>query len=110
MLKLAKLTNNSKSTIETIKKAIMSGLSEVGVTETASIKSCTPVKTGNLKRSIEYTKPVLKDNKVEIKIGTDVTYAAKVEFENKSYLRATLKADTKEIQNVLIKHLRSVNK
>lgn len=107
---MARLEDNSKEKLDSIEQALMRAMSEILVTEVASIKANTPVKTGNLRRSITSTEPELENNIVSGKVGTMVIYAAKVEFENKSYLRATLKNDTKEIQNVLTKHLRSVNK
>lgn len=106
---MAKLTDNSKQKMDDIKKALMNAMSEILVTEVASVKANTPVKTGNLRRSITSTEPELENNIVSGKVGTMVIYSAKVEFENKSYLRATLKADTKEIEATLIKHLGGVN-
>lgn len=102
---MAKLTDNSKQKLDNIEQALMNAMSEILVTEVASVKSNTPVKTGNLRRSITSTKPELENNIVYGKVGTMVIYAAKVEFENKSYLRATLKADTKEIEGIIIKCL-----
>lgn len=107
---MARLEDNSKEKLASIEQALLEALNEIGITEVASIQSNTPVKTGNLRRSINYLKPTKDRHILKIFMGSDVVYATKVEFENKSYLRATLKADTKEIQNVLIKHLRSVNK
>ena len=106
---MAKLTDNSKQKMDDIKKALMNAMSEILVTEVASVKANTPVKTGNLRRSITSTEPELENNIVSGKVGTMVIYAAKVEFENKSYLRATLKADTKEIEGIIIKRLEGVS-
>lgn len=107
---MAKLTDNSDEIYNSIVEAVIGGLKEVGTAETASVKANTPVKTGNLRRSIRSTKPVKSGREVIVKIGSDVLYAPKVEFENKSYLRYTLKNDEKEIQGTLLKHLRSVAK
>lgn len=106
---MAKLTDNSKQKMDDIKKALMNAMSEILVTEVASVKANTPVKTGNLRRSITSTEPELENNIVSGSVGTMVIYAAKVEFENKSYLRATLKADTKEIEGIIIKRLEGVS-
>ena len=38
-------------------------------------------------------------------VPESVPYAAKVEFENKSYLRSTLRSGTKEMEDILRKHL-----
>ena len=105
---MAKLTDNSKQKMDDIKKALMNAMSEILVTEVASVKANTPVKTGNLRRSITSTEPELENNIVSGKVGTMVIYAAKVEFENKSYLRNTLKNDIKEIQSIIEKHCKEV--
>ena len=106
---MAKLTDNSKQKLDNIEQALMNAMSEILVTEVASVKANTPVKTGNLRRSITSTEPELENNIVSGKVGTMVIYSAKVEFENKSYLRSTLKNDSKEIEATLIKHLGGVN-
>ena len=106
---MARLEDNSKEKLTSIEQALLEALNEVGITEVASIQSNTPVKTGNLRRSINYLKPIKDKHILKVSMGSNVVYAAKVEFENKSYLRATLKADTKEIEATLIKHLGGVN-
>ena len=102
---MAKLEDNSKEKLTSIEQALLEALNEIGITEVASIQSNTPVKTGNLRRSINYLRPTIDRHIVKTSIGSNVIYAAKVEFENKSYLRATLKADTKEIEGIIIKCL-----
>lgn len=106
---MAKLEDNSKEKLTSIEQALLEALNEIGITEVASIQSNTPVKTGNLRRSINYLKPTKDKHILKVSMGSNVVYAAKVEFENKSYLRSTLKADTKEIEATLIKHLGGVN-
>lgn len=106
---MARLEDNSKEKLDSIEQALLEALNEVGITEVASIQSNTPVKTGNLRRSINYLKPTKDKHILKISIGSNVVYAAKVEFENKSYLRATLKADTKEIEGIIIKRLEGVS-
>lgn len=99
-----------KSNIPRIKKSIMEVLEdasqEIGVTELANMQSVTPVKTGALKRSLTFVKA--KEGEIySITWGVpeSVPYAAKVEFENKSYLRSTLRSGTKEMEDILRKHL-----
>lgn len=106
---MSRLEDNSKEKLTSIEQALLEALNEVGITEVASIQSNTPVKTGALRRSINYLRPVADNHIVKLSIGSNVVYAAKVEFENKSYLRATLKNDSKEIEATLIKHLGGVN-
>ena len=106
---MAKLEDNSKEKLTSIEQALLEALNEIGITEVASIQSNTPVKTGNLRRSINYLKPTKDKHILKVSMGSNVIYAAKVEFENKSYLRATLKADTKEIEGIIIKRLEGVS-
>lgn len=106
MLKLARLVDNSKEKLSNIEKTLLNALNEIGITEVASIQANTPVKTGNLRRSINYLEPVSDNHILKISLGSSmIIYATKVEFENKSYLRATLKADVKEIEGIMIKRL-----
>ena len=105
MLKLAKLEDNSKEKFDNIEKALLNALNEIGITEVASIQANTPVKTGNLRRSINYLEPVTDNHILKISLGSNVVYATKVEFKDKSYLRATLKSDAKEIEGIMIKRL-----
>ena len=106
---MARLEDNSKEKLDSIEQALLEALNEVGITEVASIQSNTPVKTGNLRRSIDYLKPTKDKHILKVSVGSNVVYAAKVEFENKSYLRATLKSDTKEIEGIIIKRLEGVS-
>lgn len=97
-----------KSNIPRIKNSILEALEdasqEIGVTELANMQSATPVKTGTLKRSLTFEK-AKNDKAYSITWGSSVVYAAKVEFENKSYLRSTLRSGTKEMEDILRKHL-----
>lgn len=106
---MARLEDNSKEKLTSIEQTLLEALNEVGITEVSSIQSNTPVKTGNLRRSINYLRPTIDRHIVKTSLGSNVVYAAKVEFENKSYLRATLKADTKEIEGIIIKRLEGVS-
>lgn len=81
-----------------------SALDEVAITLLANMQSITPVKTGTLKRSLTFKK-AKSDKTCSITWGSNVVYAAKVEFENKSYLRSTLRSGTKEMEDILRKHL-----
>lgn len=97
-----------KSNIPRIKSSILEALEdasqEIGVTELANMQSGTPVKTGTLKRSLTFRK-AKNDKAYSITWGSNVVYATKVEFENKSYLRSTLRSGTKEMEDILRKHL-----
>lgn len=102
-----------KSNIPKIQKSIMEALEnasqEIGVTELANMQSVTPVKTGTLKRSLTFVKA--KEGEIYSIIWgapESVPYAAKVEFENKSYLRATLRSGVREMEDILKKHLRGI--
>lgn len=97
-----------KSNIPRLKQSIMSALEsasqEIGVTELANMQSVTPVKTGTLKRSLTFVKA--KEGEIySITFGSSLIYAPKVEFENKSYLRATLRSGQSEMMEILKKHL-----
>lgn len=99
-----------KSNIPRIKNSILEALEdasqEIGVTELANMQSVVPVLTGNLRRNLTFEKA--KEGEIySITWGApeSVPYAAKVEFENKSYLRSTLRSGTKEMEDILRKHL-----
>lgn len=99
-----------KSNIPRIKNSILEVLEdasqEIGVTERANMQSVAPVKTGLLRRKITFVKT--KSDKVYTitwGVPESVPYAAKVEFQNKSYLRSTLRSGTKEMEDILRKHL-----
>lgn len=97
-----------KSNIPRIKNSIMEVLEdasqEIGVTELANMQSTVLVKTGTLKGSLTFNK-AKNDKTYSITWGSNIVYAAKVEFENKSYLRSTLRSGTKEMEYILRKHL-----
>lgn len=108
MLVIRKI-NNIPKVIVTLEQALEAASREIGVTETANIQMNTPVKTGNLRRSINFVKA--KDGNIyEIKFGSDLIYAPKVEFENKSYLRYTLRNNEDEIKQILLKYLKKVGR
>lgn len=97
-----------RSNITRINQNIMSALDnaaqEIGVTELANMQSITPVKTSTLKRSLTFVK-AKKGQGYSIKWGSSIVYAAKVEFENKSYLRTTLRGGQSEMIEILKRHL-----
>lgn len=107
-----KLTCNKKDILEQINSSLEKALNEIGVTETANVQANTPVDTGALKKSIGY-----EVNKKSVSIGVDGSfvnpyskakvgdYATKVEYEDKSYIRDTLKVDSEDIQAIINKHL-----
>lgn len=97
-----------KSNIPRIKNSILEALEdasqEIGVTELANMQSTVPVKTGTLKRSLTFNK-AKSDKTYFITWGSNIVYSAKVEFENKSYLRTTLRSGASEMEEILKKHL-----
>lgn len=102
-----KYTNNIKKITQEIINAVDNAGEEIGITELANMQSNTPVKTGALKRSLSFKR--YKESKgVKIEWGSNLIYSAKVEYENKSYLRATLRAGQEEMIDILKKHLKGV--
>ena len=103
--------DNTKEIESLIRSAIKSASKQIMIEEIASIQANTPVKSGTLKKSISGN---IENNntKTTIKIGVDGSfvnnkngckvedYATKVEYENKSYIRDTLKNDEKSIKNI----------
>ena len=99
--------------------AINDALEELAVMEVGDIQVNTPVDSGTLRRSI--SSEVKKENdSVELIVGVDGSfvnnkngskvrdYAMKVEYEDKSYIRDTLKADKQQIIDVIARHLRGI--
>lgn len=92
---------------------------EIGITETANVQSNTPVDSGTLRRSINYNSSK-EDSNIKIEIGVDGSlvnskngqlvkyYAMKVEYENTSYLRDTIKGDENLIKEIIISNLREL--
>lgn len=92
---------------------------EIGVTEVANIQSNTPVLSGTLRRSISYNTKSNKEGLV-ITVGVDGSfinsnngakvedYANKVEYEDKSYIRNTLKGDENLINSIILKHFKDI--
>lgn len=102
-----KKINNIRKIMQRLENTLDDATSEIGVTITACIQNNTPVKTGNLKRSIAFAKA--KEGKTyNIRFGSDLFYATKVEFENKSYLRYTLRNEEGQIKEILLKNLKKV--
>ncbi|MBM7836439.1 HK97 gp10 family phage protein [Clostridium sardiniense] len=101
--------NRLPEIIKQLQDASIQASREIEVTVKADIISVTPVKTGTLARSItSFRKP--EGSNIRISWGSNLVYAAKVEFENKSYLRVSLERDKMKILNILIKHFRKVGK
>lgn len=65
------------------------------------VKKNTPVDTGELRKSI---KAIVKDKKITI--GSDLPYAAKVEFEDRSYIRKTFDEKKDNIETEMGKYLK----
>ncbi|MBS5937758.1 HK97 gp10 family phage protein [Clostridium sp.] len=103
-----KKVNNIKKVMNEYKDLIADASKEVSITELANIQSNTPVKTGNLKKSIG-TEVRGEGSDTTIVWGSDLAYAPKVEFENTSYLRQTLRDNHDEIVEILKKHLEKID-
>ncbi|WP_066892944.1 HK97 gp10 family phage protein [Clostridium nigeriense] len=99
-----KKVNNIKKTMNKYKDLIAHASKEISITELANIQANTPVKTGNLKKSIG-TEVQGEGSNTTIVWGSDLIYAPKVEFENTSYLRQTLRDNHDEVVEILKKHL-----
>ena len=106
---MIKCENHIEDVIKQIKKASTDSSKEISITVLADIIPNVPVETGNLARSMTTLKKV-DSNKIKIFWGSNVVYAAKVEFENKSYLRSTISKDKDKILSILIKHFSKVGK
>lgn len=102
-----KKVNNLKKVMDKYKDAVKEASEEISITELANIKSNTPVLSGDLKKSIG-TSVEGDGSKTEIIWGTDLIYASKVEFENTSYLRDTLRENQNQIVEILKKHLKEI--
>lgn len=102
-----KKINNIKKVLKEYKDLVADASNEISITELANIQSNTPVKTGNLKKSIA-TKVEGEGKKTEVIWGSDLIYASKVEFENTSYLRDTLRENQDQIIEILKKHLKEM--
>lgn len=109
-----KCINNIDKIMQDLEKAIDSASEEIGVTGTADIKAVTPVGTrkddkhkGQLRRSISFNKSKQGNTHI-INFGSDVEYAAKVEFESTSYLRSSLRSNIDKFSGILTKHLKGV--
>lgn len=114
-----KIIDNTEEVNEELIKAIINALEELEVMEVGDIQVNTQVDSGTLRRSI--ASEVVKENDsvtltlgangemVNNKNGSKVEdYAMKVEFEDKSYIRDTLKADKQQIINTITTHLRGI--
>lgn len=102
-----KKVNNIKKVMNEYKDLIADASKEISITELSNIQSNTPVKTGNLKNSIA-TDVQGEGSETTIVWGSDLIYAPKVEFENTSYLRQTLRDNHDEIVEILKKHLEKI--
>lgn len=114
-----KIVNNIPSIINNLPKVLERACEEVGVTKVADIQAITPVDSGSLRKAIAFEKQVnsttaiitfgVDGNMVNNKSGKRVgLYAAKVEFKDKSYLRAAF--NDNKVQQILLKHLRGLAK
>ena len=97
---------NINEITEDIKNAVETWQNTTGVAEVAEVQANTPVLTGNLRRSITFKK-LNSGTKYTLRIGSALVYAAKVEYENKSYIRSTLNRDISNIKTSLLQAIRS---
>lgn len=89
--------------------ALRDASNESKLTLIADIQEVTPVKTGALKRSITGNYKVSNSGNVSITVGSPLVYARKVEFRDKSYLRATLNRDLSKISTIFNRKLSEVD-
>ncbi|MGM8259305.1 HK97 gp10 family phage protein [Clostridium perfringens] len=106
---MVKVENKIKENKELFLQAIKDATRECKITGIADIQNVTPVKTGALKRSIAGEDTATEEN-VKLQFGSSLIYAKKVEFENKSYIRATLTRDIPKFEKIFIKYLRKACK
>ena len=111
--------NNIPKIIERVKSQLKNASKEIAITEVANIQANTPVDSGTLKKSISSETEENK-NQILVKLGVDGSfvnpkskakvdeYANKVEYENKSYIRDTLKGEEINIKSIVNKHLSKV--
>ncbi len=102
-----KKVNNLKKVMDKYKDAVKEASEEISITELANIQSNTPVKTGDLKKSIG-TAIEGDGSKTEIIWGSNLIYAPKVEFENTSYLGDTLRENHEQVVEIIKKHLKEI--
>lgn len=95
------IVNNIPQVINDFKSGVSSNINNIGEAVLSDMKNATPVLTGNLKNSESYN--ISQDgNKYTLYIGVgDVPYAAKVEFENKSYIRYALQKNKDKVQSLV---------
>ena len=91
-------------------QALEKASQEINVTMLANMQGECPVKTGTLKRSLTFAQPIASGTKLTLRWGSSIIYAAKVEFENKSYIRTTLRKGEKEIVEIFKKYLQEAFK
>lgn len=70
-----KIIDNHDKVIKALQQQLRAALDEIGQQAVKNAKSTVPVKTGNLKNSLDYS---VSDDK--LKIGTDVDYGKYVEL------------------------------
>lgn len=96
-----KVENHLQDLIKSLESSTSEIFNKLGDDIAEDVKKNTPVESGALKKSI---KAVVKDKKITI--GSDLPYAAKVEFEDKSYIRKTFNEKKDNIENEMGKYLK----
>ena len=111
--------NNIEQTKRKLMNALEDAIEELAVMEVADIQANTLVDSGTLRRSIASETDKTNDT-VTLTVGVDGSfvnnkngsktedYAMKVEYDDKSYIRDTLKADKEQIIDTIERHLRGL--
>ncbi len=98
-----KLENHLPDLIKNLENLENNLLKKIGDELVEDVKKNTPVDTGELRKSIKCN---IKDKKITI--GSELPYATKVEFEDKSFLRKTLTDKKDNIANAVGEGLKGV--
>ena len=113
------MDNNIEQTKRKLMNALEEAIEELAVMEVADIQANTLVDSGTLRRSIASETDKTNDT-VTLTVGVDGSfvnnkngsktedYAMKVEYDDKSYIRDTLKADKEQIIDTIERHLRGL--
>lgn len=105
-----KLINNCSIVKLLFRQRINDALDEVGMFVVSEAKVRTPVDTGHLRGSIDYTKKF-----DSINVGTNVDYGIYVEkgtskMKAQPYLTPAIEDNRKEIQQIVEKHMKRLYK
>lgn len=104
-----KFINNTQKVLSEFDKAINRALIRIGMQAEGYAKDLCPVNTGRLKNSISYS---VKESEGSVYIGTNVEYAAYVEFGTKKqkanpYLKPAASEHSKTYKNIVEDELKN---